>query len=130
MPITLIKLYALVMSMKIESTRFGCVVIDGKEYGDVIISEGRIIERDRRKLHKLFGTSHRISEEEFELLKAGNPEFIIIGTGQYGVLNAEGVDEKLRGFKVLVKKTPEAIKAFNELVSKGKKVNALFHTTC
>lgn len=111
--------------MNIDSTDFGRIVIDGKKCNDVLIVNNEILERD-------WGSgSHRISNAEAEKLLIGDPDIIIIGTGQGGVLKVDNnVVEKIRkNAELLILKTPEAVKNFNEL-SKDKKVNALIHTTC
>jgi len=111
--------------MNIDSTGFGRIIIDGKKYNDVLIVNNEILERDWD------AGSHRVSNSEAEKLLAGDPDIIIIGTGQTGVLKIDNnVVEKIRkNAELFVLKTPEAAKKFNEL-SKDKKVNALIHTTC
>ena len=111
--------------MNIDSTGFGRIVIDGKKCNDVLIVNNEILERD-------WGSgSHRISTGEAEKLLVDSPDVIIVGTGQAGVLKVDNnIIEKLRkNAELLILKTPEIVKRFNEL-SKDKKVNALIHTTC
>ncbi|HID71967.1 MAG TPA: hypothetical protein EYP29_04400 [Thermoplasmata archaeon] len=114
----------------IESTSFGKVVINGKNYGDVLIIGEKIIPRNKGLLKMLFGTSHAISEDEIRMLLKNEPEVVVIGTGQVGVLKVrEEVRKKLEAkAELIVAKTPEAVKIFNQL--SGKRVNALLHTTC
>ncbi|MEW6070022.1 MAG: MTH938/NDUFAF3 family protein [Candidatus Thermoplasmatota archaeon] len=110
--------------MIIERTSFGKVVIDGKSYGDVLIVEGKILERDWER------GSHRVSKGEVKKLLSGKPDIVIIATGQDGVLDANDVIAEIgKSAELVILETPEAIKKFNEL-SKSKKVNALIHTTC
>ena len=111
--------------MNIASTSFGRIIIDGKKYNDVLIVNNKILERDWDS------GSHRISNNEAEKLLMGSPDVIIVGTGQAGVLRVDSIIiEKIRkNAELLILKTPEAVKNFNEL-SKDKKVNALIHTTC
>jgi len=114
----------------INSTQFGSVVIDNKKYNQVLIINDSIIERDYNKLEELFGTSHKIGNWERDELLKGNPEAIIIGTGQSGAME---VDQDFIGFmkekniEVIIAKTLEAIEIYNK---QNKKVNALIHTTC
>ena len=118
--------------IQFESTSFGKVVIDGKTYGDVLIANNEVVPRNRGLLRKVFGTSHKINEEEVERLLEGDVEVIIIGTGQSGVLSVDSrIREKINSADVelIEAKTPEAIKLFNSLTGE-KKVNALIHTTC
>jgi hypothetical protein len=108
------------------------VVIDGRTYGDVLIANNEVVPRNKGFLRRVFGTSHKISEEEIERLLEGDVEVIVIGTGQSGVLFVDSqIIEKIKSANVelVVAKTPEAIKLFNSL-AKEKKVNALIHTTC
>ena len=113
------------MSMEINSTSFGQVTIDGKKYEhDVWIFPDDTIKRRT--------TDHDFSREEFEMLAQKNPETIIIGTGQAGVVR---VGEEARnaarekGIHLMIAKTPDAIKIFNEL-KKEKRVAAAIHVTC
>lgn len=117
----------------IDSTKFGRVRIDGKDYNQALIAGGKVIERDYEKLKELFDTSHKIGDWEIKELLEENPEIIVIGTGQDGMLEVEEVfveKMKARGIEVISMKTPEAIKIYNEKIKAGKRVNALIHTTC
>ncbi|OIO47514.1 MAG: hypothetical protein COY09_01725 [Candidatus Portnoybacteria bacterium CG_4_10_14_0_2_um_filter_39_11] len=118
---------------KIDSTKFGEIVIAGKKYGQVLIIGDKIVERDYDKLKKLFGTAHKIADWEIEQLLSNNPEAIVIGTGQDGLLE---VDEEFkrqmagRGIELIVGKTFEALEVYNEKIKAGQRANALMHTTC
>lgn len=117
----------------IDSTKFGEVVVDSKKYSQVLIVGNSVAERDYEKLKELFGTSHRIGDWETEALLEGNPEIIIVGTGQDGKLEIDKdfLDKmKGKGIEVIAEVTPEAIKIYNERVRAGKRVNALIHSTC
>ncbi|MGB4253542.1 MAG: MTH938/NDUFAF3 family protein [Minisyncoccales bacterium] len=117
----------------INSTEFGSITIDNKEYGQVLIIGNSIIERDHSKLNKLFGTSHKIGRWEVEKLLEGNPDFILIGTGQSGVMKVgKEVLNKLNksGAKIIVDITPKIVEDYNQKTKEGKRVNALIHTTC
>ena len=116
-----------------ESTAFGSVTADGKKYHDVLVVAGKLGERDLDKLHKFFGTGHKIGDWEVEALCSGKPEVILVGNGQDGVLE---VGAELRtaakkvGAKLEVMLTPAAIIRYDQLTRDGKRVNALMHTTC
>lgn len=119
--------------LKIDSVFWGKVKIDGKEYHQALIIGEKVFERDKPKLKTLFGTSHEIGDWERELLFSGSPEIILIASGFSGVLK---VSFK---FQVLCSKlsiemrtdlTPKAVAEYNRLVSLGRHVNALIHTTC
>ncbi len=118
--------------VRFDSTSFGKVVIDRTTYGDVLVVGTRVLPRKKDALRRAFGTSHALSEEEVERLLEDNPQAVIIGTGQSGLLRVEkAVEEKIKaaGAKLILLKTPEAIEKFNE-ISRNNKVNALIHTTC
>jgi len=119
----------------INSTQFGEIIIDDKKYHQVLIIGDKIEERDHKKLHELFDTSHKIGDWEMEKLLSNNPEIIIIGTGQNGAMapprlsdfqNRDGGKE----IELIVEPTPKAIEIYNDQVKLGKRVNALIHTTC
>ncbi len=121
------------MAIKFEETNFGEVIIDGQKYGDVLVITDEIIPRDSELLHKLFGTNHRIADEEIGKLIEGKPDIIVIGAGQSGLLEVtEDAKRKLEesGAEIETYETPIAIGKFNEACNLGKKVNALIHTTC
>ena len=117
----------------INSTKFGEITINGKKYGQVLIVGNVVFERDEERLRELFGTTHQIGDWEIESLLKENPEIVIIGTGQEGVLKPEkDFLEQMERVKVevITAITPKAIEIYNEETEKGKQVNALIHTTC
>lgn len=113
----------------INSTQFGEIVINDKKYHQVLIIGDKIEERDYKKLEELFNTSHKIGDWEIEKLTSNNSEIIVIGTGQDGAMAPPRLSD-FPNIELIVAKTPEAIKIYNEKVKEGKKVNALIHTTC
>lgn len=117
----------------INSTKFGEVVIDSKKYSQVLIVGEAVLEREFGKLERLFGTTHRIGDWEIKELLKGEPEIVVVGTGQDGILQGDhgfldAMQEK--GIEVIAAKTPQAITVFNQKVRGGRRVNALIHTTC
>ena len=116
-----------------DRTRFGAVTIDGKDYNDILVIEGKIIDRESMVPGWFEDHSHHtVHDHELKELFRGDPEVIIIGDGQSDVLEvpikiAEAIKKK--GIELIVLKTPEAIEEFNK-ISKTKRVNALIHTTC
>lgn len=114
--------------MKIEKTGFGWIIIDGKKYtSDTIITANGEI---KNRYEDLSVSSHSLSRSEAEKLLAGNPEIVIIGTGQNGCLSLPPeTKDYLREKKVdfISCLTPEAIKVFNQ---EERKKAALFHLTC
>lgn len=119
--------------MIIEKTSFGQIIIDGAAFGDVLIVDGQIKERNRELLKQLYGTSHTVGEEEKKELFSGRPDCLIIGTGQYGSLKVPPEVIKTaqqEHIKLIMAKTPEIAPKFNSLWHQGLKINALIHTTC
>ena len=115
----------------INSTSFRKITIDDIEYIQVLIIGEKVLEREYQKLKDTFGTSHRIGSWEIEELLKGNPEMIIFGIGQDGMMEVLEKDlEAFKGIEVLINLTPEAIELYNTHVKNGKRVNALIHTTC
>lgn len=118
--------------MKIDSTEFGSITIDGKTYEfDVVIRlSGEVIKRKKKLSKKYYGTSHTISKDEAKFVYEKGCEQLILGTGQYDNVRLSPEAEKYFDKKccaVVAKPTPDAIKAFNK--SKAGKI-ALFHVTC
>jgi len=113
--------------MRIDDYGFGYIVIDGKRYtSDVIIYRDRVYDGWWRK------EGHRLHFSDLEDVIREKPEILIIGTGRFGVMKVP--DEVVRrleemGIKVIVLKTKEACKKYNELKDKHYVVAAL-HLTC
>lgn len=121
------------MPVKFDSTKFGSVTVNGKEYKDVLVIGGEVIPRDLDMLHDRYGTGHVTAPEEVDRLLEEKPDYLVVGTGQSGVLKVTGdLKEAAReaGTKLITARTPQAIGKFNELVEKGEEVNALVHVTC
>ena len=118
--------------MRIESTTFGTITIDGKTYEhDVVVRlSGEVVKRKKKLSKKLYGTSHVLSEDEARFLFEKGCDQVVIGSGQMGNVQlspeAEAYFEK-KGCEVLLKPTPEAIRTFNQ--SRARRIG-LFHVTC
>ncbi len=114
--------------VKIDSTRFGSVTIDGKIYDRednyIVFWDGKILGLHTAGRH-LFG------RPELEMILEKNPEMIIVGTGDSGLLN---VSEEVRslcrekGIELVEMISREAIIKFNENLDK--RVVAFIHVTC
>jgi len=118
--------------MKIESTSFGTITIDGTTYEhDVIIRlSGEVVKRKKKLSKKYYGTSHVLSKDEAKFVFEKGCEQLILGSGQMGNVHlspeAEAYFAK-KGCKVLSQPTPKAIRAFNRSRAKNA---GLFHVTC
>jgi len=111
----------------IDEHKFGSFVVGGKSYlGDIkIIDEKVHYWLDRKK--------HTISYEDMNKILESEPDLIVIGSGNSGYLEmpAEVRDSILgRRIELFIDVNINAVKKYNEAVSKGRKVAALFHATC
>src|SRR4026207_89904 len=72
--------------MKIESTTFGSITIDGKTYEhDVVIRlSGEVVKRKKKLSKKYYGTSHVLSKDEAKFVFEKGCEQLILGAGQIG----------------------------------------------
>ena len=118
--------------MKIDSTEFGRICIDGKTYEhDVIIRlSGEIVKRKKKLSKKYYGTSHTISKEEAKFVYEDGCRRLVLGTGQDDNVRlskeaAEYLERK--HCKAIAQPTADAVDTFNH--SKKEKIG-LFHVTC
>jgi hypothetical protein len=113
--------------VKIEHYSFGKITIDGKTFtSDLIIYPNRINHSWWRK------EGHLLQIDDLQEVLNEDPEIIVIGTGYSGIMKVNKdviLHFKSRGIKVIVEKTPEAAKIYNEL-SPLKKTIACLHLTC
>ena len=116
--------------MKIESYRFGEIVIDGIRYTkDLKIIKGKIFGNWWRS------QGHTLQLSDIMDVVAAKPGTLIVGTGAYGrMVLSPGLSEELksRGIRIEALSTEQAIKKFNELSSRnGHEAVALaVHLTC
>ena len=120
------------MNVQINSTTFGSIIIDDRNYNfDVLITADDQIHKRKKKLSKkIYGTSHKVSREEVKDFYQAGVKRIIIGTGQFGVLKvSKEAKEFLNSKKCHLKicRTPKAIKVWNETLEPA---IGLFHITC
>jgi len=118
--------------MKIDSTDFGSITIDGVTYRhDVVIRlSGEVIKRKKGLSRQHYGTSHTISLDEAEFVYENGCDTLVLGTGQYG--NVHLSPEAAEFFadhdcRVVLEPMPQATKAYNN--TKGRAIG-LFHVTC
>jgi len=117
--------------MRVERFEFGQITIDGVRYEhDVVIAGGRIRKRKKgpsKARREEFGHTPLTAAEKIPW----DARQLWIGTGAYGRLPvADDVQEEARrrGVKVVIRKTPELVKLFNELLPAD--ANLIFHVTC
>jgi hypothetical protein len=131
----------------IEEYHFGSITIDGKIFNhDVEVRwtpkeslrdpTGQAVE----VLEWWRKESHFVYPEDVKRAIEQNPEVIIIGTGESGVMEVGEEAKKeieSKGIELIIDITEEAIKTFNVLLEesekeegKQKRVIGLFHLTC
>lgn len=116
----------------ITGTAFGEVTLGETVYNtDIYIrADGKARTRNKKPVKKEYGTSHQVGPEELQKVCKGDPEILVIGTGQQGAasLTEPGQDFlRQRGIRCQALPTPKAIQAYNK--AKGRKA-ALIHVTC
>ena len=115
-------------SLRIESSSFGIIVINGKTYkSDLIIyPDGHITDSWRRK------SGHTLLIDDIDGLIQYGPEVIIAGTGHSGLVKPEKGLEKILsdlGIQFISAPNQEAVELYNNMGSK-KRVGACFHLAC
>ncbi len=117
-----------VSHVRIESYRFGELVVDGKKHKhDIMVYQGRVADWWRSE-------GHRVEPDDLTWLlgQQPGPEVLVIGTGQPGLV--EVPEETLnnlrdRGIEPRVHPTPQACDVYNELLDQ-KRVACALHLTC
>jgi len=116
--------------MKIESYRFGEIVIDGIRYTkDLKIIRGKTSGNWWRS------RGHTLQLSDILDVVAAKPSTLIVGTGAYGrMVLSSGLSEELasRGIRIEALPTESAIQRFNELASQlgDESVAFAVHLTC
>ena len=111
----------------IDNYTFGEFVVDGKTYKSNI----ELIGEKVKPHHYL--ENHLLELKDFKDIINAKPSIIIIGTGASGTIHPpkeiiEHIEGK--GIKLIMEKTEDACKTYNDLLEKGEKVAALLHNTC
>ena len=125
-------------SLNFQSTRFGSITISDQEYShDVYLFPNQeIVKRDKSHSKRIRGHKE-LSLWELKLLLQGNPRYLVIGTGQTGILPLTQDSESWLASKleqeniVLIRdRTPLVLNKTNELLKQGMRIAGIFHTTC
>ena len=113
---------------EIEGYSFGVVNVDGHRYtSDLIIYPGRIESNWWRK------EGHRLQVEDISGVLKDQPEVLVVGRGESGVMIVDPTLEKeleMRKIELVAEPTKAACERFNELSREGKHVVAALHLTC
>ena len=114
-------------NLKIESYRFGKIIIAGKTYQkDIIIFPDRVHSNWWRE------QGHSLSMKDLEDVIAAQPKTLIVGTGTFGRMQIPAdtltqIEEA--GIKMIAHKTEKACQVYNQCQEKGDVIAAL-HLTC
>ena len=112
---------------RIDSYRFGQVVINGKRYtSDVIIFPDRVKDNWWKK------RGHQLCLHDIAEVIAENPEVLVVGTGQSGLMKVlpevkQAVEAE--GIKLIVETTDKACHTYNQFCQSQRTV-AAFHISC
>ena len=112
----------------IDDYDFGVMIIQGKVYRKDVIITPKAINDDWWRIE-----GHRLQIADVRDYVLEDVDAVVIGTGYDGLMRVD--DEvvnvfKSRGKEVFIAKTRDAVKVYNDLVSKGKKVLGFFHLSC
>ena len=112
--------------MRVDSFRFGDIVINGSHHQDCkILSDGSVHRWD-------YYEHHTVTMQDVGDMMDGIG-FFVIGTGESSLVRVDqevvdALNEK--GVKFFIRPTGEAIKKINELAEQKKKFAAILHSTC
>ena len=119
----------------IDEYKFGSIIVDGKTYNyDIEVRwTGEVLKWQRSE-------SHVVDTEDVKRATEQNPDTIIIGIGESGVVKVTEEAKAFvleKGIGLIIDKTEEAVKTFN-VINEGSeeeegernKVIGLYHLTC
>jgi hypothetical protein len=115
------------MPPRIESYRFGSIVVDGKTYtSDLIIFPERVAGSWWRQ------QGHSLAPDDLEEVVEAAPEVLIIGQGAVGRMEVPSdtlAYLEASGIKVIADQTGEACRLYNQMCD-SRRVVAALHLTC
>ena len=105
-----------------------CMNADGKIYcRDLRIFGNEVYSNWWRK------EGHRVDEDDLIDVLLANPDIMVIGMGYAGIMEVSSSLQsalKDQNIELISEKTPEAVKVFNSIQSRRKKIAGAFHLTC
>ncbi len=111
----------------IDRFTFGRMIVDGQSYAaDLVIFPDRIHSSWRRK------EGHVLCLEDLQDIFREEIEALVIGTGFFGLLKVKDEVKEAaaaKGIHLVIEKTAEAFRIYNDLSGRKKTVGA-FHLTC
>jgi hypothetical protein len=112
---------------KIESYKFGHIVIDGEAHeNDVIIMPSKVIANWWRD------EGHSLHTSDLETVFEHKPDVLVIGQGAYGRMDVPAETRQAledAGIEVIDQKTDQAYQTYNQMRDK-RNVAAVLHLTC
>ena len=119
----------------VEEYKFGSIIIDGEKY-----TEDVEVRWTDEVLSWWREESHIADVADIKRAVEQNPETIVIGTGEAGLMRVTDATKNFileKGIKLIIDKTEEAVKTFNVIYEESEeeegeqnKVIGFFHLTC
>lgn len=114
--------------IKIESYRFGCMVIDGRTFTkDLIIYSGHVEANWWR------AEGHCLQFDDLKAhLEPAQVKILVVGTGQFGMMKVpDALRDRLAkmNIQLVAEKTTQAVVQFNQF-GDANGLMAAFHLTC
>ncbi len=114
--------------MRIDSYKFGTIVIDGITYNSDCLIFGEAVHANWWRKQ-----GHLLSPEDLGLVVEVKPSILIVGCGSSGLMKiSKELPQFLQGLNITLEtfNTHKAIERFNELSSAGENPAAALHLTC
>ncbi|MGD2104428.1 MAG: Mth938-like domain-containing protein [Anaerolineae bacterium] len=112
---------------KVESYRFGKMVVDGRRHtNDLILLPDRVISNWWRE------RGHRLSAKDLEDVLEARPEVLVVGTGAHGVMKVPQETHRAvrqAGIELRIADTDAAWRTYNDL-RQDRETAGAFHLTC
>ena len=112
---------------KIETCRFGHLVVDGQSYDkDVIVLPNRVLPGWWRL------EGHVLHPDDLEAVWAAEPEMLVVGQGAYGRMRVPAETRQAlqaAGIELIAQPTEQACQTYNRL-RQQRAVAAALHLTC
>jgi len=112
---------------RIQSYRFGRMVVDGETYTqDLLILPDRVAANWWRK------EGHRLDMEDLQEVLDAAPDVVVVGTGAYGRMQVPKETQRaveVAGIELRVARTGQAWQTYNDLQEQRRTAGA-FHLTC
>ena len=111
----------------IESYSFGRIVIEGHKYSSDVLVYPESVQDAWQRLE-----GHNLQLEDLEDALRHSPDVLVIGTGTFGRMKVTSELKAIleqKGVNVIVARTGQAVRKYNEMQNEGEVVAAL-HLTC